>query len=102
MKAPLPNGFVRLAWKASVGYSWDRTATQRFWRGKRKWVREPGLDSDTVLREEDTTSAPGSQLQLAMKIAREEPLMHFPNPTAKSSEYCLYKRQTISQKRLHC
>lgn len=31
MREPLPNEFVRLAWKAKVGYSWDRTATQRFW-----------------------------------------------------------------------
>lgn len=30
MREPLPNELVRLAWKASVGYSWDKTATQRF------------------------------------------------------------------------
>lgn len=31
MREPLPNELVRLAWKARVGYSWDKTATQRFW-----------------------------------------------------------------------
>lgn len=31
MSEPLPNELVRLAWKARVGYSWDKTATQRFW-----------------------------------------------------------------------
>lgn len=27
MRAPFPNGFVKLAWNANVGYSWDRWAT---------------------------------------------------------------------------
>lgn len=45
-RAPFPNGFVRLAWKANVGYSVDRVATHfcwndtklRIWCFARIWV----------------------------------------------------------------
>lgn len=36
MREPFPNELVRLAWKARVGYSWDKRATQRFW-SKIEW-----------------------------------------------------------------
>lgn len=50
MREPLPKELVRLAWKASVGYSWESTATQRFCsRGsgktKKKQKTEPGGNS---------------------------------------------------------
>lgn len=31
MREPLPKELVKLAWKARVGYSCDKTATHRFW-----------------------------------------------------------------------
>lgn len=48
MRDPLPKELVRLAWKAKVGYSWDKTATQRFW-----WeIAEKGQLQDTRMQME--------------------------------------------------
>lgn len=50
MSEPLPNELVRLAWKARVGYSWDKIATQRFWweMGEKVSHRTPEYKCQTL------------------------------------------------------